>query len=456
MYDFELFTIGAGSGGVAATRRAGGYGTKAAICEEDRAGGTCVLRGCIPKKFLVYASHVSEQLHDAGPYGWEIGDSRFQWAKLIENKNTELDRLNGIYNKLLADNNVELIAGRGRLIDAHTVEITAADASTRTVTAETILVATGGWPVMPLIPGIEHAISSNEALDLPRMPKDIVVVGGGYIAVEFAGIFNHLGANVTQIIRRDLVLRGFDDDIRQHLQEEMARDGVNMVCGSTITAIEKTGDRLRATLDNGETLDADEIMYATGRAPNTRGIGLEDVGVDLKKNGAIKVDEWSRTSVPNIYSVGDCTDRVNLTPVAITEGRALVDTLYNNDPKTVDYADIPTAVFSQPPIGTVGLTEAEARDRYGDVALYKATFRPLKGTISGNPTRTMMKMIVDPKSDRVVGCHMVGDDAAEMIQGLGVAIKAGATKAAFDATVGIHPTSAEEWVTMYQPAMAAE
>lgn len=455
MYDYDLFTIGAGSGGVAATRRAGAYGARAAICEEDRAGGTCVLRGCIPKKFLVYAAHMAEDIEDSAGFGWTIGQARFDWPTLMANKNTELDRLNKIYETMLANAGVELIHGRGRLLDAHTVEITSAGGRRR-VTAETILVATGGWPKMPDVPGIEHAITSNEALDLPALPERMVIVGGGYIAVEFANIFNRLGVEVTEIIRADHLLRGFDGDVRIHLEDEMTRQGISIRAGCQVAAIRRVGNALVLDTNEGVAIETDVVMYATGRAPNTAGIGLGAAGVEVAANGAVKVDDWSRTNVDNIYAVGDCTDRVNLTPVAIAEGRALVETLYNDNPQKVDYADIPSAVFSQPPIGSVGLTEEKARESFGDIAIFRSAFRPLKNTISGSQGRSMMKLVVDRASDRVVGCHMVGPDAPEIVQGVGVALKCNATKADFDATMAIHPTAAEEFVTMYEVAEAAE
>ena len=449
-FDYELLTIGAGSGGVAATRRAGNYGVRSAICEADRVGGTCVLRGCIPKKLLVYASHFTEQVQDAANFGWSIPDYKFDWATLIRNKNVELDRLNGIYKKLLSDANVDLISGRARLIDAHTVEITT-ESGPRRVTAEIILVSTGGWPGKPPIPGLETALTSTEALDLSKLPEHIVILGGGYIAVEFAGIFNALGVRVTQVIRADHILRGFDEDVRRHLQSEMVRQGVQIKPGVTVTKIQNGSQTYKVTLSNQDLIECDELLCAMGRVPNTADLGLEGVGVNLSDNGAIKVDEWSRTSVLNIFAIGDCTDRVNLTPVAIAEGRALADTLFNGDPKKMDYENIPSAVFSQPPVGTVGLSETEARKKFKDVDIYRSEFRPLKATVSGNGGRTLMKLVVEQESKVVVGCHMVGEDAAEIIQGMAVAVKCGASKAQFDSTTAIHPTASEEFVTMYEP-----
>ena len=448
-FDFDLLTIGAGSGGVAATRRAGNYGARTAICEEDRVGGTCVLRGCIPKKFLVYASHFAQDFSDSIKYGWSAHNAKFDWRTLVTNKDSELDRLHNIYQSLLDKAGVEVLSGRASLLDEHTV-VVESGGETKKITSETILVATGGSPQIPGNLNFDAALTSNEALSLDKLPERIVIVGGGYIAVEFCGIFNSLGVDVTQIIRADQILRGFDEDVRGHLQKEMVRQGIKLITGVTIDKVDKTLDASRLMLSDGRILEAEEILFATGRIPNTRGLGLEVAGVDISENGAIKVDEWSRTSRSNIYAIGDCTDRINLTPVAISEGRALADSIYNNDPKTVDYENIASAVFSQPPVGTVGMTEAEARQRYQDITVYQSEFRPLKATISGDEGRTMMKLIVEQDSRRVVGCHMVGDDAPEIIQGLGIAVKCGATKEQFDATMAIHPTAAEEFVTMYE------
>ena len=448
-FDFDLLTIGAGSGGVAATRRAGNYGARTAICEEDRVGGTCVLRGCIPKKFLVYASHFAHDFSDSIKYGWSAHNAKFDWRTLVTNKDSELDRLHNIYQSLLDKAGVEVLSGRASLLDEHTV-VVESGGETKKITSETILVATGGSPQIPDNLNFDAALTSNEALSLDKLPERIVIVGGGYIAVEFCGIFNSLGVEVTQIIRADQILRGFDEDVRGHLQKEMVRQGIKLITGVTIDKLDKTLDASRLMLSDGRILEAEEILFATGRIPNTRGLGLQVAGVDVSENGAIKVNEWSRTSRSNIYAIGDCTDRINLTPVAISEGRALADSIYNNDPKTVDYENVASAVFSQPPVGTVGMTEAEARQRYQDITIYQSEFRPLKATISGDDGRTMMKLIVEQDSRRVVGCHMVGDDAPEIIQGLGIAIKCGATKEQFDATMAIHPTAAEEFVTMYE------
>ena len=442
-YDYDLITIGAGSGGVRASRLSGGYGARVAVCEEDRVGGTCVLRGCIPKKLLIYGAHYADYMEDAVNYGWTIEGAGHDWGKLIDNKNTELDRLNGIYLRILRDNNVDLKEGRGVLVDDHTVEV-----GGERLTAENILIAVGGWPSMPNIPGIEHVISSNEALELKELPKRMVIVGGGYIAVEFAGIFASLGVEVTEIIRADNILRGFDSDMRVSLFEEMEKRGIKILTETVVESIEKQGDVFSLRLGDEEILETDCVMYATGRAANTKGLGLEAAGVEMQDNGSIKVDELNRTSQPHIYAVGDVTDRIQLTPVAIQEGHALADMLFNKDTRTTDYSNVPSAVFSTPPIATVGLTEDEARAEYGKVDVYDSNFKPLVHTLSGRDERSVMKLIVDPKSDKVVGCHMMGIDAPEIIQGVAIALKCGATKAQFDATTGIHPSSAEEFVTM--------
>ncbi|HTW54583.1 MAG TPA: glutathione-disulfide reductase [Stellaceae bacterium] len=442
-YDFDLFTIGAGSGGVAGTRRAGAYGARTAICEELRVGGTCVLRGCVPKKLLVYGSEFASAFADAPGFGWHVPPATHDWGALIAAKDTELDRLHGIYVNMLNNAKVEIIDGRGVVVDPHTVEVNG-----KRYTAENILIATGGWPETPKLPGIEHVISSNEALDLKERPHRIVIVGGGYIAVEFAGIFAGFGSEVVEIIRQPELLRGFDEDLRVFLGEEMRKRGVDIRGNTQVERIDKTGAGYTVTTTAGAKIETDCVMYATGRAPNTKGIGLKELGIEMKENGAVCVDEWQRTSIKNIYAVGDVTDRINLTPVAIAESRAIAETLYNNNPIRMDHHDVPSAVFSQPPIGTVGLTEEQARKQYGEIDIYQTRFRPMKNTLSGRDERTFMKLIVDAKSDRVVGCHMLGPDSAEIIQGVAIAVKCGATKKQFDATVGIHPTAAEEFVTM--------
>lgn len=449
-YDFDLFTIGAGSGGVAASRRAGGYGARVAICEERRVGGTCVLRGCVPKKLLVYASHIREELADAAGYGWTIGESSLDWPKMIAAKNAELDRLEGIYQRMLANAGVEVHEGRGVIVDPHTVEVEG-----RTFTAERILIATGGWPTLPEIPGIEHAITSNEALDLEDVPKRVAIVGGGYIGVEFAGVWNNAGAEVTLLVRGENVLRGFDHDVRETLSEEMRKAGVDLRCNTRVHRIEKSASGLDLRLDRGEHLQVDQVLFATGRHPHSVGLGLEQVGVKTNAHGAIIVDEWSKTTAEGIWAVGDVTTRIALTPVAIADGRAFVETEFRDNPTPVDHGAVPSAVFSQPPVGTVGITEGEARDLgTGPIDVYRAKFRPMKFVLPGRDSKTMMKLIVDRESDRVLGLHMVGPDAPEIVQGFAVALKAGATKKQFDATVGIHPSSAEEFVTMTTPVGA--
>jgi len=447
--DFDLFVIGGGSGGVACARRAASHGARVALVEESRMGGTCVHRGCIPKKFLVYASHFKHDFEDAAGYGWSVGESRFDWPTMVAAKNTELARLEGIYRRLLKDSGVSAIDGRGAFLDANSVIIDGEQYS-----ADTILIATGGWPTLPDLPGIELAITSNEAFDLPQFPKRIVIVGGGYIACEFACIFNGLGAETLQIYRSDMILRGFDMDVREICCDEMRKSGVDVHLNSTPVKIEKTAVGIALTTSQGDVLEADQVMFATGRAPNTAAIGLQKAGVKVNQKGAVTVDSGSQSNVANIYAVGDCTDRVNLTPVAIHEGRCLAETLYNNNPQIPDHCNIPTAVFTQPEIGTVGMSEEDARAHYAAIDVYKTRFRPLKHTLTGRDETVFMKLVVDHADDRVLGCHMIGTAAGELSQLLGVAIKAGATKAQFDETIAVHPTSAEEFVTMYTPTTA--
>ncbi|MBC8445324.1 MAG: glutathione-disulfide reductase [Rhodospirillaceae bacterium] len=442
-YDYDLITIGAGSGGVRASRMAAQMGARVAVVEESRVGGTCVLRGCVPKKLLVYAGHFADDFEDAAGYGWTLPEPQFDWPKLIAAKDKELDRLNSVYLRILSENNVDILDGRGVITGEHTVEVAG-----KSYSAKNILVAVGGWPSTPDVPGIEHVISSNEALDLRQLPKRIIIVGAGYIAVEFAGIFHSLGVEVTLVLRADTVLRGFDEDIRMCLAAEMEKRGIILKTESVVRGIEKQGEDYSMRLAGGELLEADLVMYATGRSPNTAGLGLEEVGVKLNKKGAIVVDEYSATGVDSIWAVGDVTDRANLTPVAIAEGAAFAQTVFNNNPTRVDHSNIPTAVFSTPPIGTVGLSEEQARVKYGKIDVYVSRFRPMKYTLSGRDEQTFMKLIVDTHTDVVVGCHMMGLDAPEIAQGLGIAMKCGATKAQFDATVGIHPSAAEEFVTM--------
>jgi glutathione reductase (NADPH) len=448
-YDFDLFVIGGGSGGVRGARMAAASGARVAVAEEYRYGGTCVIRGCVPKKLMVYASHFHEDFADAAGFGWSLGETAFDWPALITAKDREIGRLEAVYERLLAAAGVTALCGHARLLDDHRVGV-----GGQTFSAETILIATGGHPVFPPGHGWEHAVSSNEAFHLERLPERILVYGGGYIAVEFAGIFNGLGARVTQVYRGPQILRGFDDDVRDTLAGELVKKGIVLQVETTIDRIEKTDHGLAVHLSDGETVETDLLLAATGRRPNTGNLGLEAAGVELDAAGAVKVDGYSRSSRANIYAVGDVTDRIALTPVAIQEAMAFVDTVYLGRPRRMDHENVASAVFSQPPVGTVGLTEAEARDRHGALDIYRSSFRPMKHTLSGRDEKTMMKLIVERAGQKVVGAHMVGLDAPEIIQGIAVAIKAGATKAAFDATVGIHPTAAEEFVTMRAPIAA--
>ena len=445
-FDYDLFVIGAGSGGVRAARMASGFGARVAITEDRYLGGTCVNVGCVPKKLLVYASHFSEDFENAKGFGWAIDSTHFNWQALIKNKNTEIARLNGVYRKILDSAGVELIEGHATLVDEHTIAV-----NDKHYSAERILVATGGWPSIPDIPGKEHVMSSNEAFFLETLPEKIIIVGGGYIAVEFAGILSGLGVDTTLLYRGPLFLRGFDLDVREFLAEEMKKKGITLRFETNIDCIEKIDGQLQATLTDQSTLLADQIMYATGRKPNTEGMGIETIGITLDKNEAIVVNDQYQTNIPSIYAVGDVTNRVNLTPVALAEGMFLARMLYNNENSPVDYENIPTCVFSQPNIGTVGLTEEAAREKHDQIDVYKSSFTPMKHTLSGADEKTLMKLIVNRETDLVVGVHMVGPEAGEIIQGIGIAIKAGAKKADFDKTIGIHPTSAEEFVTMREP-----
>jgi glutathione reductase (NADPH) len=445
-YDYDLFVLGAGSGGVRASRIAASHGARVGICEDYRVGGTCVIRGCVPKKLLVYGSKFAHEFEDALAYGWSLAEPSHSWARLRDNVQKEVDRLNGVYLRLLEGAGVKLHMGRGRLLDRHTIEIGA-----EIVTADKVLIATGGRPEVPKIPGHEFAITSNEAFHLPDpLPERITIVGGGYIAVEFAGIFNGLGPKVDLVLRRDRVLRGFDEECRTFVHEALAASGIRIRNETEIARIEATDGKapFRLHTPKGGVFETDLVMYATGRAPNTAGIGLEKAGVQLDKAGAVAVDEWSKTTAENIWAVGDVTDRVNLTPVAIMEGHCFADTEFGRKPRKPDHRNVPSAVFCQPELANVGLTEEEATRTLGPLRVFTSTFRPMKYTLSGRPQRTFMKLIVEAATDRVVGVHMVGDDAAELVQGLAVAVKAGATKAQFDATVGIHPTAGEEFVTM--------
>jgi len=450
-YDYDLFVIGAGSGGVRASRMSASHGARVAVAEERFLGGTCVNVGCIPKKLFSYGSHYPHAAKEAAAYGWDFPEPELTWSRLIENKDREIERLNGIYRNILASNNVTLYEARATLIDAHTLDV-----GGEKITADKILIATGGKPQVWDTPGFEHAIVSDDAFYLEDRPDRVMVVGGGYIAVEFAGIFNGYGAETTLAYRGDTILRGFDMDVRTHLMGEMEKKGINLVLNTVIERIDKVDGGLDITLSDRNVQQVDQVLYAIGRVPNTKNMGLEEAGVKLNDSGAIVVDDYFRTSVDNIYALGDIIDRFQLTPVAIGEAMKLASNLFLGTKEKMDYADIPTAVFSAPPIGTVGLTEEDARAQYGDVDIYRSTFRGLKDTLTGSTEQTMMKLIVDKASDRVLGCHMVGPDAGEITQGLGIALKCGATKAQFDATVGIHPTAAEEFVTMREPVSQPE
>jgi glutathione reductase (NADPH) len=448
-FDYDLFVIGAGSGGVRASRISASYGARVAVAESMFLGGTCVNVGCVPKKLFVYGSHFSEEFEDAAAYGWQVRPEHFDWSTLRDNKTKEIERLNGIYRNLLEGAGVTLFEAHATLIDAHTVQV-----GEQTVTSKNILVATGGWPVVPEFPGSEHAITSNEAFYLPEFPEEVVIVGGGYIAVEFAGIFAGLGAKTTLVYRGDLFLRGFDDSVREFVKQEIEKKHINLLFNSNVARIDKQADeenrRFNLTMEDGSQLSSDLVLYATGRKPKTAGLGLEQAGVAVGANGQVLVNDFYQTNVDNIYAIGDVTDRLQLTPVAIEEGMCIANNLFtDNPPKRLDYRNIATAVFCQPNIGTVGLTEAEAVAEYAnDLDIYESDFKPMKHTLSGRDERTYLKMIVRRSDDVVLGIHMVGPDAGEITQGLAVALVAGATKAQFDATVGIHPTAAEEFVTM--------
>jgi glutathione reductase (NADPH) len=446
MAEVDLFVIGGGSGGVRAARIAAGYGARVMLAEEYRIGGTCVIRGCVPKKLLVYASRFSHEFEDAAGYGWTVSTPSFDWATLIANKDREIARLEAAYTANLTRANVTIVESRAVLEDAHTVRL----ADGERVRAKNILIATGAWPSMGNgIAGIEHVISSNEAFHLTELPQRILIHGGGYIAIEFACIFHGLGAQVTVVCRGENILRGFDDDVRAHLRHEMERRGIKIISKRIVEAVDKVDHGLCVELSDREEIVVDKVMFATGRRPNVRGIGLEAAGVGLNDKGAIAVDEFSRSSVPHIYAVGDVTDRLALTPVAIREGHAFADTVFGGKSIKVDHTNVASAVFSEPEIGVIGLTETQARERFHKVDIYKTVFRPIKTVFLGSEARTLMKLVVDGASDRVVGCHIVGPDAAEMIQMLGIAVKLGATKADFDATMAVHPTGAEELVTMH-------
>ncbi len=448
MYDYDFFVIGAGSGGVRSSRMAATYGAKVGLCEDYRVGGTCVIRGCVPKKLFVYASEYSAHFSDAAGFGWSEADHKFDWPALIAAKDKEIDRLNGLYIQNLENHNVEIIQARGKLLDAHTVELTS-QAGSRIITAGKILIATGGWPQMPDIPGIEHAITSNEAFHLPVLPKKLAVVGGGYIAVEFAGIFNGMGVETHLLYRGEQILRGFDREIADKLNEEMSKKSIDVRVQTNVTEIIKSDDGLSLTLTDGSTLLVDCVMFATGRVPNSKNMGLEDLGVEMTPNGAIAIDENYKTTVDNIFAVGDVTGKIQLTPVAIKEGAALAAAQFNDTPTLVDYDNIATAVFSQPSIGTVGMSEEEATRKFGqDIQVFRSEYKSMKFTLSGRPERSLMKMIIQKSTDKVIGAHIIGPDSAEIIQGIAIALKCGATKAQFDSTVAVHPSSAEEFVLM--------
>lgn len=447
-YDFDLFVIGAGSGGVRAARFAAGYGARVAVAESRYLGGTCVNVGCVPKKLLVYGAHFADDFEQAQGFGWSVGEAKFDWPTLIANKNREIERLNGIYRNLLVNSGVTLLEGHARIVDDHSVELDG-----KRYSAKHILIATGGWPHIPEVPGHEHAIGSNEVFFLQQLPKRVLVIGGGYIAVEFASIFNGLGSHTSLLYRGDLFLRGFDNAVRNHLQEELTKHGVDLQFNSDIARIDKQADgSLLATLKDGRMLEADCIFYATGRRPMLDNLGLENTHVELDERGYIKVDAQYQSSTPSILAIGDVIGRVQLTPVALAEGMAVARRLFKPEEyRTVDYQTIPTAVFSLPNIGTVGLSEEQAMEEGYRVQVFESRFRPMKLTLTESQERTLMKLVVDADTDRVLGCHMVGPEAGEIVQGLAVALKAGATKQIFDETIGVHPTAAEEFVTMRTP-----
>lgn len=442
-YEYDLFVIGAGSGGVRAARMSAQYGGRVAVAEHQALGGTCVNVGCVPKKLFVYAAEFSHAFSDSAGFGWQNAAANFHWPTLRDNKNREIERLNAIYKNLLETPGVDIVEGRGVIVDPHTVAVNGREYSCRD-----ILICTGGYPYVPEFPGSEYVINSNDAFFLDELPSSIVVVGGGYIGVEFAGIFNGLGVETHLLYRGDLFLKAFDQDLRTHLAEEMTKQGVHLHFNEDIEAVKKTSQGFDLSLKSGDSLQTGLVMYATGRKPNTHDLGLGNTKVSCDSRGYVQVNDALQTAEPSIYALGDVIGRVELTPVAIKEGMALAGNLFKGESNTIDYNNIPTAVFSQPNLGTVGLTEAEARASYDDIQIYRSEFRPMKATLSGGSERALMKLIVDASTDKVIGCHMLGDGAGEIIQGLAVAIKCGATKADFDATVGIHPTSAEEFVTM--------
>ncbi|OMI06256.1 glutathione-disulfide reductase [Bradyrhizobium brasilense] len=446
LFDVDLFVIGGGSGGVRAARIAAGHGARVMVAEEYRMGGTCVIRGCVPKKLFAIGSHIRHEIEDAAGFGWTVPSVSFDWRTLVANKDKEIARLERIYTTNVEKSGAKVVKARAALVDAHTLRLD----DGQTVTAKYILIATGGRPNHGLdIPGVEHVISSDEAFQLEELPKRVVIQGGGYIALEFAGIFAGYGSEVTVVYRGDNILRGFDEDVRKHVRAEMEKQGINILTGCAIDKIEKHGDEFATCLNNGSSIVSHQVMFAIGRHPNVANLGLEAAGVAINPtNGGIAVDGWSKTSVDNIYAVGDVTHRTNLTPVAIREAHAFADTVFGNRPVQVDHATIPTAVFCQPEVGSVGMTEEEARAQFSHVDIYKTEFRPIKATMSGRDTRILMKLVVHGSSDRVLGCHIVGDAAAEITQAIAIAVKLKATKADFDSTIALHPTAAEELVTL--------
>ena len=455
-FDYDLFVIGAGSGGLPASKRAASYGAKVAIAEESLVGGTCVIRGCIPKKLMVYGSHFPQLFHDAAGYGWNVGKSELDWERFLTAIDKEVLRLSELHTRFLEKAGVELIQSRAKFLDPHTLEVDG-----RKITADKILIAVGGRPAKPDLPGMEYAITSNDMFHLTQQPKHIAVIGAGYIGVEFASIMNGLGCQVTQIIRKDKILVGFDDDIRLGIQNGMSHHGIQFLTNTVVKQIDRVPEGLKLQLsgENQEPVTADVVLAATGRVPNVKGLGLDSAGVDVVPSSlegpgystcsAIAVNEYSQTSQPNIFAVGDCTDRLNLTPIAVGEGRAFADSEFGNNRRALSHENVPSAVFSNPEAATVGMTEAQAREKLGDaVNCYRAQFRPLFHSLTGDPEKTLVKLVVDENTDRVLGAHMVGENAAEIIQGIAIAVKMGATKKDFDATVGIHPSAAEEFVTL--------
>jgi glutathione reductase (NADPH) len=453
-FDYDLFVIGAGSGGVRAARLAAISGAKVAIAEEDRVGGTCVIRGCIPKKFMVYASEFSSHFKSAEGYGWSAAKAQFDWPTFLARKDMEIARLSGVYVANLENAGAELVHTRATLVDAHTIKLEGQD---RTVTADKVLIATGARPTLPEeVPGIEHAITSNEAFHLEKLPASVVIAGGGYIAVEFAGIFNGLGVATTLVYRGPIPLRGFDDDVRAHVTREMERRGITVIVGCRQTKLEKTSDGVVSHLSSGHAVTSEVTLFATGRSPNTEDLGLEAAGVTVNARGAVEVDDYSRSSADNIWAVGDVTDRINLTPVAIREAAAFAESEFRGRPTRFDHEAVASAVFSQPPVGSVGLSEAQARQRGGKVVIYRSAFRPMKSTFYGGDERMLVKLVVEADSDRILGCHIVGPDAPEMIQMAAIAVKMGVTKRQWDDTCAVHPTAAEELVTLREPYVPME